>query len=131
LLSTKSSDVEVLERYGKSNGWLDGQPAAITRRVGKGRITYIGVWLDDAGMAAAAKWMTDISGVKPALGPVPDGVDVYPRYGAHGAVYILANFANADRTVMLPSPMQDVLDGGSKQSVTLPQYGVAVLSAQR
>jgi len=50
LLSAKAADVEVLERYGKSNGWLDGQPAAITRAVGKGRITYIGGWLDDAGM---------------------------------------------------------------------------------
>jgi beta-galactosidase len=30
LLSAKQSDVQVLERYGKSNGWLDGQPAAIT-----------------------------------------------------------------------------------------------------
>ncbi len=37
----------VLMRYGKSNGWLDGQPAAITRAVGKGSITYIGAWFDD------------------------------------------------------------------------------------
>ena len=36
LLSAKDADVEVLMRYGKSNGWLDGQPAAITRKVGKG-----------------------------------------------------------------------------------------------
>ncbi len=46
LLSAKDGDAEVLMRYGKSNGWLDGQPAAITRKVGKGRITYIGAWLD-------------------------------------------------------------------------------------
>ena len=46
LLSAKDKDTEVLLRYGKSNGWLDGQPAAITSKVGKGRITYIGAWLD-------------------------------------------------------------------------------------
>ena len=86
LLSAKDSDTEVLERYGKSNGWLDGQPAAITRKVGKGRITYIGAWLDDAAMSAAAKWMADISGVKPALGKVPEGVEVYPRYSEHGVL---------------------------------------------
>ena len=68
LLSAKDTDVEVLMRYGKSNGWLDGQPAAITRKVGKGRITYIGAWLDPKTMDGAAKWMTDISGVKAALG---------------------------------------------------------------
>lgn len=131
LLSADAKDVDVLATYGKSNGWLDGKPAAITRKVGKGRITYIGAWLDDAGMAAAAKWMTDISGVKPALGPVPSGVEVYPRYGDHGATYILVNFSKTPQTVALPSRMTDVLEGGSKQSVVLPRYGVAVLSATR
>jgi len=118
----------VLERYGKSNGWLDGQPAAITRRVGKGRITYIGIWPDDRLMTSVAKWMADVSGVKPALGPIPEGVEVDPRYGAQGVVYILVNFSKSQQTVTLPAAMQDVLNGGSKSSVTLPRYGVAVLS---
>jgi len=131
LLSAKDGDVEVLMRYGKSNGWLDGQPAAITRKVGKGRITYIGAWLDPKTMAGAAKWMTDISGVKAALGPVPAGVDVYPRHGAKGAVYILVNFAASQATVKLPSTMQDVLNGGTVQTVVLPHYGVAVVSAAK
>ncbi len=129
LLSTKAADVEVLARYGKSNGWLDGQPAAISRKVGKGRITYIGAWLDEAGMAAAAKWMTEVSGVKPALGPVPEGVEVNPRYGEHGVVYILVNLSKTVQTITLPKALQDVLAGGTKQSITLPVYGVAVLSA--
>jgi beta-galactosidase len=128
LLSAKSPDVQVLERYGKSNGWLDGQPAAITRKVGKGRITYIGIWPDDRLMTSVAKWMADVSGVKPALGPVPVGVEVDPRYGAHDVVYILVNFSQSPQTVTLPAAMQDVLNGGSKSSVTLPQYGVAVFS---
>jgi beta-galactosidase len=131
LLSAKDADVEVLMRYGKSNGWLDGQPAAITRKVGKGRITYIGAWLDPKTMDGAAKWMTDISGVKAAWGPVPAGVDVYPRYGAKGAVYILVNFAKTQATVKLPSAMNDVLNGGSVKAVTLPHYGVAVLSVAK
>jgi len=129
LLSTKAPDVEVLERYGKSNGWLDGQPAAITRKVGKGRITYIGAWPDDAILVAAAKWMTEVSGVKSAMESVPDGVDVYPRYGKGKTVYILVNFAKEQRTVALSSSMQDVLEGGAKQSITLPRFGVAVFSS--
>ncbi|HEU5235021.1 MAG TPA: beta-galactosidase [Terriglobales bacterium] len=131
LLSAKDSGTEVLETYGKSNGWLDGQPAAITRKVGNGRITYIGAWLDDAAMQSAAKWMTDVSGVKPVLPSVPDGVDVYPRYGSRGAVLILVNFSKADQTVPLRTAMTDVLAGGAKQSVSLPVYGVAVLQASR
>ena len=131
LLSAKADDVEVLARYGKSNGWLDGQPAAITRKVGKGRITYIGAWLDDAGMAAAAKWMSEVSGVKPALRPVPDGIEVYPRYGENKVVYVIVSFAKREETVTLPAAMADVLAGGTKQTVTLPRYGVAVLSSAR
>jgi beta-galactosidase len=130
LLSAKDG-TEVLERYSKSNGWLDGKPAAITRKVGKGRITYIGVWMDDSAMMTAAKWMADVSGVKPVLGAVPDGVEVYPRCGEHAAVYILVNLSKTGQTVALPSAMNDVLEGGSKRSVTLPVYGVAVLSAGR
>jgi beta-galactosidase len=129
LLSAKDNQTEVLETYGKSNGWLDGQPAAITRQVRKGRITYIGAWLDADGMKAAAKWMTDISGVKPAFGPVPDGVEVYPRYGEHGTVFILVNFSKTEETVALPSRMNDVLKGGTEDFVTLPVFGVAVLLA--
>ena len=129
LLSANNHETEVLATYGESNGWLDGMPAAITRKTGKGRITYLGAWLDEAGMASAAKWMTDISGVKPALEAVPDGVEVCPRYGSKGTVYILVNFSKTQQSVSLPSPMTDVLEGGSKPSVTLPRYGVAVLSA--
>lgn len=131
LLSAKDSKTEVLETYGKSNGWLDGQPAAITRQICKGRITYIGAWFDEPGMSAAAKWMTDISGVKPALGPVPDGIEVYPRTGERGTVFILVNLAKTEQSVLLPSEMIDVLEGGSKQTITLPQYGVAVLQSSR
>jgi beta-galactosidase len=116
-------------KYGKSNGWLDGQPAAITRKVGKGRITYIGAWLDPQTMTQAAKWMTEDSGIQTPLAGVPAGVEVYPRYGAHGVVYILINFAKQAQTVTLPAPMNDVLQGGSKQSVELPTYGVAILAA--
>ena len=131
LLSATDSDVEVLMRYGKSNGWLDGQPAAITRKVGRGRITYIGAWLDPQTVKQAATWMTDINGVKPALGPVPDGVEVSPRYGAKGAVYVLVNFAKTPQIVKLPSAMQDVLNGGITQSVTLPHYGVAIVASSK
>lgn len=131
LLSAKDSATEVLETYGKSNGWLDGQPAAITRKVGNGRITYIGAWLDDSTLRSAAKWMTDVSGVKSVLPSVPDGVDVYPRYGSRGTVFILVNFSKADQTISLPAAMTDVLAGGMKQSVTLPMYGVAVLQASK
>lgn len=131
LLSTSSPDTKVLETYGKSNGWLDGKPAIITRKVGKGSITYVGVWMDEAGMTKLTQWMTTMSGVTPAFGPVPEGVDVNARYGENHTVFVLVNLAPGQRMVKLPATMQDVLNGGSVESVTLPQYGVTVLSEKK
>jgi beta-galactosidase len=128
-LSVKAPDTEILLRYGKSNGWLDDQPAAITRRVGKGRITYIGASLDAQTLAAAAQWMIKTSGVKPALGPVPAGVDVYPRSGNGKMIYILANFGKKTETVDLPMEMTDILHERTVKRLTLQQYDVAVLQA--
>ncbi len=130
-LSVDKTDVEILERFGKSNGWLDGQPAAITRKVGKGRITYIGAWMDEAAMEKAAAWMTSISHVTPAFGPVPKGVEVDPRYGKDHTVFVLVNLSHATQTITLPAKMQDVLHATTTRSVTLPNYGVAVLSESR
>jgi beta-galactosidase len=129
-LSTSSPDTEVLMRYGKSNGWLDGQPAAITRKVGKGRITYIGAWMDDTALLNAAKWMTETSSISAAFGPVPEGVDVYPREGAGKKVFILVNFAKTPQTVTLPSTMHSVLDDKDVSSLSLDRYGVAILQAK-
>ncbi len=129
-LSVSSPDTKVLMRYGKSNGWLDGQPAAITRQVGKGSITYIGAWMDDAAMLNAARWMVETSGVTPAFGPVPEGVDVYPREGDGKKVFILVNFNPQPQTITLPSTMHAVLSGKDESSVTLDHYGVAVLQAR-
>jgi len=131
LLSAQDSGTDVLMRYGKSNGWLDGQPAAITRQVGKGRITYVGAWLDPKTMTEAAKWMIESSGVKPAFGVVPAGVEVSARYSDDRVVYVVINFSKEPQTIKLPAAMDDVLEGGSKKSVALPIYGVAVLSTDR
>jgi beta-galactosidase len=117
----------VLMKYGKSNGWLDDQPAVITRKLGKGSITYIGAVLDDTLMAAAAKWMVDDAGVTPALGPVPDGVEVCPRSGNGKQFYILINWAPETRHITLPHTMRLLLSGTQSDSLDLPQYGVEVL----
>jgi len=128
-LKPMASDVKVLLRYGKSNGWLDDQPAVLTRRVGKGRITYIGAILDDKLMNAAADWMIQVSGVTPVFGPVPDGVEVSRRHGEGKDVFILINFAKDSGHFALPRPMKFLLSGQQGSSLDLPAYGVEVLSA--
>lgn len=125
-LKSLSPGDEVLLKYGKSNGWLDDQPAAITRAYGKGRITYIGAELDDKLMATAAQWMTQKSGVTPVFGPVPDGVEVSRRIGPGKQVFVFVNYAAENRRIMLPHPMKLMLDGQQQGSIDLPPYGVAI-----
>jgi beta-galactosidase len=121
---------DVLMRYGKSNGWLDGQPAVVTRKVGEGSITYVGASLDEEAMTRAAGWMLSESGVAPVLQEVPKGVDVAVRSGEGKRILILTNYNAEPETVTLPTAMEDVLSGGSVSKVNLPQYGVAVLRAR-
>jgi len=135
LLSTSNPDTKVLMRYGKTPlGWLDDQPAAITRKVGSGSITYIGADLEGDTLANAARWMMADANIHPEFGTLPSGVDLYIRKDAAHEVWILINFGAADappQTVQLPSAFEDVLSSdGSKtstRSVTLNRFDVVVL----
>jgi len=126
-LKSLAPDSEVLLKFGKSNGWLDDQPAAITRPFGKGRITYIGAILDDKLTAAAAEWMVQRSGVTPVFGPVPEGVEVSRRIGGGKQVFILINYAQESRAVKLPYSMKALLTDRQADKVELPPYGVEIL----
>ena len=131
-LKTSAIDAQVLLRYGKSNGWLDDQPAAITRPYGKGRITYIGAVLDEKLTNAATDWMIQQSGVKLVFGTVPDGVEVSRRRGDDNKdVFVVINFAAETKRISLPHTMKLLLQGKQTDSVELPQYGVEVLTEVR
>jgi beta-galactosidase len=126
-----SGDQAVL-RYGRANGWLDGQPAMVTHAYGKGRITYIGTVLDASTLDTAAKWMARVSHVQPVFGPVPDGVEVTRRVGADGKqVFVLINFASRPREVTLPRSMWSVFEKRPMSAVHLERYGVAVMMSDQ
>jgi beta-galactosidase len=127
-LSARAGDVQVLMRYGASNGWLDQQPAAITRSVGKGSITYIGALLDPTLMSAAAQWMVETSGVRKIFGPIPKGVEVCQRKGNGRTIFILLNHGETPAQVGLPRSMSDLLhENVVVSAITLPPDGAAVL----
>jgi len=130
-LAIDTPDAAVWARYGKSNGWLDGQPAIVSRKVGKGSITYVGVWMPDAEMKKLVEKLVAMSDVRGVFGAVPAGVEVDPRMAVDHTVFILVNMSGDTRVVRTQHPMTDVLHGGSATSVTLPKYGVAVLSEKK
>ncbi|WP_373694134.1 beta-galactosidase [Edaphobacter paludis] len=126
-LRPQASDVKVLMRYQAPHSWLDGEPAAVTRKIGTGSFTYIGAWFGDAGMKRAVQWMLTESSLKPDDFAVPDGVEVYRRVAADRKVFIVENLSHAAQTVVLPNMMKDALTDQRVHSVKLPVYGVAVL----
>jgi beta-galactosidase len=131
LLHVSAPDTQVVLRYGKANGWLDDQPAMITRRVGKGSITYIATIFDADAMRNLTAWMLQTSHVSPATLVVPPGVEASVRYGPRIAVHILVNLSGREQTVKLPSRMKDEFSGHPVTELTLPVSGVAVLSEGR
>ena len=128
-LSALNPDTQILMRFGKSNGWLDDQPVAITRSYGKGSIAYIGAILDEKLMKAAAEWMVKESGVAPAFISVPDSVEVSVRSGGDKRVFVLINFGQETQKVNLGKKMKLLLSDGHGESVELPPYGVEVFQA--
>ncbi len=128
-LNVASPDTKVLLSYGASNGWLDGQPAAITRPVGKGSITYIGAWMDAELLQKLTASFVQQAGVLPILAGVPEGVEVCQRSNGEKTVLILINHTTMSQRVSLGTSMTDLLREGSGRvdSVDLPKYGVAVL----
>lgn len=129
-LTVLAPETKVLMRYQAPYTWLDGEPAAVTRAVGGGEISYIGAWLDEISMKKAAQWMLDASHAKRDLFAVPAAVEVYRRTAPGKDVFIVDNFSPLEQTVTLPTTMKDVLTEEDVHTVTLPAYGVAVLSAQ-
>lgn len=129
-LGLSAPDVRVLARYGASNGWLDNQPAVITRKAGKGSITYVGAWLDEALLAKLTSSLLKESGVEPIVPHVPDGVEVCLRTGKGKSVLILINHNTTNVNVVLPHVMTDLLAAAKteRNAVDLPRYGVAVLA---
>jgi beta-galactosidase len=125
-LSPLAPDVETLMTYGKANGWLDGKPAVLSRRVGKGRITYVGALVDDGVMRGLMDRALSDAGVQRAFA-VPQDVELMTREGSGRSIVILINHSRESRTVALPEAMADVLNGGMVRSVPLGPAGVAVL----
>jgi len=130
-LDELAPDAQVLLRYGAGNSWLADQPAAVSRPLGRGTISYLGALLDPALTAAVARECLAAAGVPPAALAVAPGVSVSRRVGAGREVYVVTNFSAGAQDINLPWPMTDVLAGGEVSRVSLPRYGVAVLSRPR
>lgn len=127
-LKAYSPQTQAVLTYGKSNGWLDDQPVVLTRKFGKGSITYVGAWLDDGLLSGLThQWLND-AGVATPIPGVPADVEVCIRSGHGRRVVVLINHGSEVQHVHLPVAMMSLLRGGAASGdVQLEAYGVDVL----
>ncbi len=127
-LTPTAQDVQILFRYGTYNGWIDDKPAMITRAVERGRISYLGAWLEAKLMRAVMEWATRVSEVFVHFPTPPKSVEVCCRAGNGREVYVLINHGPNPERVQLPRPMINALtETLAESNIELPAYGVSVM----
>jgi beta-galactosidase len=130
-LESLAPDTHVLMTYGVDEGWLSGKPAMLTRRVGKGTITYIGAWLDPTLMREVTDRLLSDSAIKPIIPGLPAEIEVCERDGAGKTIWIIINHARTPQTVHLPLPIKTVLVGhGQGDGLQLAAHDVAVVEVK-
>ena len=131
-LSATSPDTHIGLTYGTSNGWLDNQPAMISRTIGKGTISYLGTLPDPALMSRLLTERAAAAGITPAFGPISKGVEVCRRSDTTHTVYILINHGNQLARITLPTPMHNLLANSTAQlnQVDLPKQDIAILTSE-
>jgi len=130
-LSTASPDTRVILTYGKANGWLDNKPAAITRSIGTGSLTYIGALIDDATLAQTLAPLIPkaASPFRLFTSPLPADVEVCHRKGHGQDIFIVINHNRvATNHLTFSLPLSNLLDASQPgRTLELPPEGVAVL----
>ena len=117
-----------IARYGKCNGWLDGQVAMAAHPYGKGMVYTVGVYLDEEAQQAFMNHVLQMVAVRGMKSP--EGVEVSTRLDPAGrAIYIVINHTAAERSLSLPWPAQEHLTGQTVENeLKLPPYEVAILT---
>ncbi|MBI3962146.1 MAG: beta-galactosidase [Deinococcus sp.] len=113
---------ETVARY--SGGPWAGQPAITRCQLGRGRVTYVGAFLEAGAWASLLNQEAAHRGVQAPL-PAP-GLEVR-RTGDSGSVLYLLNHTAQPRPAPLPGSYQDLLHDTKVQGIELPPWGVAVL----
>ncbi|MBC2664215.1 beta-galactosidase [Novosphingobium flavum] len=122
-------DVKIIATYADSGGWLDGKPAIVTRRVGRGSITYVGAWLDPVPMAQLMAGLLAEKGIAPFIPDTPADVEVAVRAGGGKRVLIAINHGSEPHPMSLPASA--ALRGGDWVDGQLAAHGVAWFELQK
>jgi beta-galactosidase len=114
--------------YGKSNGWLDHQPAVTVHPFGQGMVFTVGAFLDEAAQQDFVDHVLKVAGIGHLRSP--QGVEMCTRVGKdEGELLFVINHTGGDQAVTLPWPARDHLNGRALEgSLKLGAYEVLILT---
>lgn len=122
------AETKVLARYGESNGWLDGQAAITSHFFGKGCVTYVGAYLDEATQQQLIDSIATSAGVQPVM-ECPAGVEARKRVDTDGReIFIVINHERTEKQLPLPWLAHEHIHGLDTRELQLAPYAIAVLT---
>lgn len=133
-LTSTSPETRTDLTYTDPAGWLDQQPAMLTRQIGRGTLSYLGTLPDDHLLASILTKAAD----QPAEAKIPEGIELCTRKSTDGSrtVLIAINHALQLRQITLPGAYTELLHQtklvttSTQTTITLPTQGIAVLLAK-
>jgi len=130
-LNATAPDIHVLLRYGSDGGWLKDRPAAISRDINNGSLTYIGAVLDQKLLKETLAPMLERTAPPPSIftASLPEDVELCRREGTQQQAYIVINHSRTTSThLKLKAPMRNLLDDDKTiGNLDLQPQGIAVL----
>ena len=106
---------------------LTGIPAATLRKLGGGRVIWVGTVLTRETLAALLPTLTRLSSLKPLVPGLPTGCTAARRVGPGRSFTVLCNHTAESKTLAAPNGI-DLLTGTAVSgTMTLASYGVAVI----
>ena len=134
-LSHESSSTSVNLEYIDPGGWLDHQPAMVTRSVGLGSISYLGTLPDAPALDTLLRNVANNAGITTSSAPPPHGFELCRRLSKDGrrSVLIVINHADKSGSLALPERYRNLLRPQPDRSLigTLSRTGTTVtLQAQ-
>ncbi|CAN7642699.1 beta-galactosidase [Rhizobium rhizogenes] len=122
-----ADDVEVVATW--SNRYAEGVPMATSRRVGKGRVLYLGTYLTAELTAALSDRTFADAGVEPLIPGLPDGVEVTMRQNDERRLLFIQNYTDQHAELTGVPCGANLLDDGKSVTgaLSLEAYGCAIV----
>ncbi|MDL2398224.1 beta-galactosidase [Rhizobium mayense] len=122
-----ADDVEVVATW--SNRYAEGVPMATSRKLGGGRVLYLGTYLTPELTAAVADRTFAEAGVEPLIADLPGGVEVTMRQNGERRLLFIQNYVDQRAELTGVPAGINLLDGGKPVSgaLSLEAYGCAIV----